>query len=511
MLGEKYAKIERDNLRLLNRLSKILERPHDPTKGTREWGNGVRLDANQVPVIDHCIPEHTDVKGAAVSSSSLSHRRFRIEQERISRENLEIVRRLQQCRPTFDFRRLNEEAVKRERWLANHRSSKLYLLSDPSAVMSSTGRRPGAKNSSTMKNSTARPKIAGMPNPRSGPLRPASVQQDRSRPGSRSQQKVDPAVSKVLDILSSNMAGCETLEQMRDVRDNLMLQHCPLDEKTRVEAVDVGNSHFEIVRAAAVTANDSVVILVHGGMFMTGSPRCVRHLSERLSTELEVPVVVPKLSLAPDHTCPAALDDLARVYDHITMNGCSVSRKGDEGPGAVSRCERVALYAESSGCGLALALLHARSARKEALPCAVVFVSPWVDLTCSQKSFTRNADVDPVLKRGRLQDVSRAYLGGIDPSAESASPLLAPINHFRGLPPTLIHVGTQEVLLDDAVVLAHKYHKAGSEVVLRQWRNVLHSWHVFFPIFPLGVEGLMDAVNFLSPHLDSLRQDVSSH
>merc|ERR1719484_458171 len=61
---ERAQAIELENFHLLEKLSKILERPHNPTSGTREWGNGMRLDANQVPIMDHLVPANTTTFGA---------------------------------------------------------------------------------------------------------------------------------------------------------------------------------------------------------------------------------------------------------------------------------------------------------------------------------------------------------------------------------------------------------------------------------------------------------------
>ena len=63
---ERAQAIEMENFKLLEKLSKILERSQDPTRGTREWGGGVRLTSTQVPVIDHCVPAQTTAFGAAI-------------------------------------------------------------------------------------------------------------------------------------------------------------------------------------------------------------------------------------------------------------------------------------------------------------------------------------------------------------------------------------------------------------------------------------------------------------
>ena len=139
---ERYAEIELENYLLLTKLSKILERSHDPTKSTREWGGGVRLTANQVPVLDHCRAE----KPGGAQGGSLSGSAF-AERERIARDNQALVRRLQMCRPTYDRAKLEDDFRVRSRWLHEHANSKRPISANANG-------RP------TSANSTGRPTSA---------------------------------------------------------------------------------------------------------------------------------------------------------------------------------------------------------------------------------------------------------------------------------------------------------------------------------------------------------------
>jgi epsilon-lactone hydrolase len=77
-----------------------------------------------------------------------------------------------------------------------------------------------------------------------------------------------------------------------------------------------------------------------------------------------------------------------------------------------------------------------------------------------------------------ITDMARHYLGARDPRTPLASPLFA---ELRGLPPLLIHVGSDEVLLDDATGLAERARAAGVEVTLEVWEEMIHVWHWFLP------------------------------
>ena len=87
--------------------------------------------------------------------------------------------------------------------------------------------------------------------------------------------------------------------------------------------------------------------------------------------------------------------------------------------------------------------------------------------------------VDPIVRQAGVAEMARAYLGTTDPRSPLASPLFADL---RGLPPLLIHVGSDEVLLDDAIGLAERAKAAGVDATLEQWDRMIHVWHWFLPL-----------------------------
>ncbi len=74
--------------------------------------------------------------------------------------------------------------------------------------------------------------------------------------------------------------------------------------------------------------------------------------------------------------------------------------------------------------------------------------------------------------------MAQEYLGGTDPRTPLASPLFADL---RGLPPLLIQVGSEEVLLDDATRLAERARAAGVDATIEIWETMIHVWHWFLP------------------------------
>ena len=83
---------------------------------------------------------------------------------------------------------------------------------------------------------------------------------------------------------------------------------------------------------------------------------------------------------------------------------------------------------------------------------------------------------------------------------DGRAPLISSVyGDWHGLPPLLIHVGEDEILLDDAVRSAAA-RAAGVDVRLETYPRM---WHVFqlFLSLPQAVESLDDIARFLKAHL----------
>jgi acetyl esterase/lipase len=89
---------------------------------------------------------------------------------------------------------------------------------------------------------------------------------------------------------------------------------------------------------------------------------------------------------------------------------------------------------------------------------------------------------------------SRIYQGTVDPRHPLASPLYADL---AKLPPLLIHVGANEVLLDDSRRLAEKAQAAGVSVDLKIWPAVPHVWQLAPSVIPEARQSLQQAAGFL--------------
>lgn len=208
------------------------------------------------------------------------------------------------------------------------------------------------------------------------------------------------------------------------------------------------------------------VLYLHGGGYRLGAPSTYRHLTWRLATAARARLLVIDYRLAPEHPFPAALEDAMAAYRWL-LTHCDP--------------QHIVVMGDSAGGGLTLALLLRARDEGLSLPASAIALSPWTDLALTGPSLRENAESDPMLNADDVPAFAADYLAGADPRNPYASPLYG---DPHDLPPTLIQVGEDEILRDDAVRMAEKMQQAGCRVELQVWHRVPHVWHLFAPILP---------------------------
>lgn len=226
-----------------------------------------------------------------------------------------------------------------------------------------------------------------------------------------------------------------------------------------------------------------VLLYLHGGGYVCGTPKTYHNLCGRLAKALEADVLMPAYRVAPEHPFPAAVDDALEAYDFLLGQGW----RGDQ----------ISVAGDSAGGGLTLALLLALRDRKRPLPkCAVVY-SPYADLTMASPSRRYNDGKDDMLSYRMLEVGMDVYVQDGDHENPYASPVYG---DYTGLPPLFITVCEQEIFRDDAYRVAEAARAAGVQVSLLARNDLLHVWPIFVPILPEAREDLEKVVRFIGAH-----------
>lgn len=221
------------------------------------------------------------------------------------------------------------------------------------------------------------------------------------------------------------------------------------------------NHDFQHFQGAWIMPQDQrrggVVLYLHGGGYTCGSLEYAKGFSSVLAAECGVRVFCAAYRLAPEHRYPAAVEDALEAYQYLL-------KKGYAG-------HQILLCGESAGGGLIYALCLKLKELGLPLPCGLIGISPWTDLTGSGKSYEENREVDPSMSPELLQFYAKCY------TDDPANPLCSPLfGDLTGFPPSLLFVGGDEVMLDDTRMLHQKLVKSGcrSKLIVAPER-----WHAY--------------------------------
>ena len=263
-------------------------------------------------------------------------------------------------------------------------------------------------------------------------------------------------VRSQLNFFKPFVANC-SLEVTRKGQDKLG----ELMEAIHWHDVIVHDHSFENFEGAWVIPKEErrsgAVLYLHGGGYTCGDLEYAKGFASTLAAECGVRVFCAAYRLAPETRFPGAVDDAEESYRYLLSKGYT--------------SEQICLCGESAGGGLIYALCLRLKERGLPLPCGIIAISPWVDLTASGESYVTNKDADPSLTEELLRFYAKCYAD--DVRAPEVSPLFAELD---GLPPSLIFVGGDEILLDDSKRMHEKLLQSGckSQLVIAPER-----WHAY--------------------------------
>ena len=291
-------------------------------------------------------------------------------------------------------------------------------------------------------------------------------------------------VRSQLNFFKPFVAGC-SLEVTRKGQDKLGELMSALHKRE----VLIRDHDFERFQGAWVMPKDErrsgVVLYLHGGGYTCGSLDYAKGFAATLASECGVRVFCAAYRLAPENPYPAAVEDALTAFDYLLKKGYAP--------------HQILLCGESAGGGLIYALSLKLKQLGRELPCGLIGISPWVDLTGSGASYETNRDNDPSLTQELLEFYAKCY------TQNPTDPLCSPVRgDLTGLPPSLLFAGGDEILLDDARTLHDRLKAAGcrSKLIIAPGR-----WHAYV-LYCLqeNMEQDMEEINrFLTQNLSPAR------
>jgi epsilon-lactone hydrolase len=268
----------------------------------------------------------------------------------------------------------------------------------------------------------------------------------------------DAAVTAVIRAMSRAGKGAPSGPEARVQFDGFMESVAPRGDVT-FEADSLGGIPGIWVHPPIWPA-DAAILYLHGGWFNFGSARAYRNLVGQIAARAGARAFIPEYRLAPEHAFPAAADDALECYRALVVGGV----------------RRIAVGGDSAGGNLALGLasrIAGGGAPGSSAFVGVAVLSPVTDLALTGATYETRAEADPFFTRPQVADLVQAYLGSADAANPLASPLLG---RLEGLPPVRIHVGDDEVLLDDSLRYAGRAAAAGVDARVDVWMGMPHGF-----------------------------------
>ena len=262
---------------------------------------------------------------------------------------------------------------------------------------------------------------------------------------------------------------------------------------TRTEETTPNGTKYETYRSS-VGKNGKLFLYFHGGGYVVGLSQLYRYLACDLATAIDGECILLDYSIAPEFRYPTQRDQAFDLWNELTEN---------QGYDPAN----IYVGGDSAGGNLILTLLLGLRDQGKKMPRCLVAISPWTDMTASGPNYFKNYNRDPMFgqKSEPLTPETREVLLKSEMydwcgDANREDPYVSPVyGDYNGFPPSIISVGGDEILWDDAMTIADNMDKHGVEV-----KRICHEgmFHIYplFPMFPEGKEAFEEIVAFVKAH-----------
>ncbi|HEJ9094860.1 TPA: alpha/beta hydrolase [Serratia odorifera] len=287
--------------------------------------------------------------------------------------------------------------------------------------------------------------------------------------------------------LAPVLTGQDTLTSMNEIRNaySRMLAKNPAPVGVGFTQIDMGGIPGTLVTPDNLKT-DAIVMYIHGGAYIVGEPAGYHGIGGNYASLLGARVYMPDYRLAPEYPFPTPVTDTVDAYEWLIEQGVDASN--------------IVLVGESAGGAMVVTVMVAARNRGLPLPAGGVSISPWANLEHSGASMTNREGLDPLNTKAGLDLLARTFLGDALPNHPMASPVFADVTE---LPPILIQIGGNELMLSDAIRLATHLSDNRVRVNLEVWPGMFHAWHFFSTLQPEALQAIESSVIFIKQALQN--------
>ncbi len=284
-------------------------------------------------------------------------------------------------------------------------------------------------------------------------------------------KKIQSVEGRILRTLMADITSMQVIGQKiksGEFRKNPVEPPWKCPKGFNMEKLCMENFEMELLEPEEPSRN-LMVLQLHGGGYIGPMKNIYRTFAVMYSkAAAAASVLTIDYRVAPENPYPAALEDAIEAYKWILENGYS--------------SEQVVIAGDSAGGGLALALCLYIRENKMPLPKGIITMSAWTDLTCEGESYTTNYEIDPLFGNTKESMLFNSdYIGENDATDPYISPLFGEYHDF---PPTLMQVGSYEMLLNDTTEVARKIRESGGKIRISIYEGMYHVFQMAMLFIP---------------------------
>ncbi len=233
-----------------------------------------------------------------------------------------------------------------------------------------------------------------------------------------------------------------------------------------------------------------ILLFVHGGGFVNGDLTTHDEPCRLLCQQAGIHVLSIAYRLAPEHPCPAALDDVHAALRWLQREAASLG----------ADVTRIAIGGDSAGANLAT-VVAAEAALQDRAPAAQLLIYPTVDMDARSPSralFGRGY----ILTSDDMDAFRRFYVGA--PPAATRDPRSSPLfcADPGRLPPTVVTTAGFDPLRDEGEAYADLLRLAGVPVRLRRFSGLVHGYLHMTTIVPAAYAAVAETGQVLREVLE---------
>ena len=263
-------------------------------------------------------------------------------------------------------------------------------------------------------------------------------------------------------------------------KSDIKLEHVLSGKHTDVEFLKIKNVPILIIKPKKAIKNKALLYF-HGGSYVSGPIKLQIDFIKNLVIKTQNVAYIVDYRKTPEFTYKETFEDVKKIYNFILSKYSN---------------KNITIIGDSAGGGLTLSLTMYLRNMKKPLPGRNILLSPWLDVSLTNKEITKILDEkDYVLSRRGLVEAGKAYAGDKSVKDYIISPLYGTLEN---LPETLLLVGTNEILIHDCREFKEKAKKEKLKLKYIEYNEMFHAFMVAPPVLEGIKQANIDIISYIN-------------